>query len=281
LLIPDFGNPFFSEFAAGVDQMLDAADLALFLADSNDSIEKQERFVTRMREHGADGVILCPAVGTTVEMMTRFKHWGFPLVQALRHASEEGDYAGADYEIGVDRAVEHLVRLGHKRIAFVGGEHAHSAHRDRRRGFIASMRRHGLATDLMIKAPLTRQAGIDGVRRLLDHDVPPTAAICFNDVVALGMILGLSDRGLEAGRHFAVIGFDDISEASLSRPPLTTVATMPHEIGQDAARLLLRRIADPHRPPEHVILSTRLVVRGSCGAKQRSEIAPAELLLGT
>jgi LacI family transcriptional regulator len=92
-------------------------------------------------------------------------------------------------------------------------------------------------------------------------------------MIAFGMLLGLSDRGLEAGIDLAVVGFDDVAESSLSRPPLTTVATLPNQIGQDAARLLLRRIANPHGPPERVILPTRLVVRASCGALRSQRVA--------
>jgi LacI family transcriptional regulator len=266
LLIPGLSNPFFAEMAAGVDQILDEAGLALFLADSNESVAKQERVILRMREHGADGILICPAVGTPKDLISRLNAWKFPIVQTLRHVSPQGDYASADYEIGMDRATEHLIRLGHRRIAFVGGEHMHSAYRERRDGFVACMRRHGLSPELIIKTPLTRQAGIDVLPQLLEQDEPATAAICFNDVVAFGLLLGLADRGLRAGVDLAVVGFDDLVEASLSRPPLTTVATMPNQIGQDAARLLLRRIANPHGPPERVILPTRLVVRESCGA---------------
>jgi LacI family transcriptional regulator len=273
LLIPGLSNPFFAELAAGVDGILDGAGLALFLADSNESVAKQERVILRMREHGADGIIICPAVGTTKDLISRLDAWRFPVVQALRHVSMQGDYASADYDIGMDRATEHLIRLGHQRIAFVGGEHMHSAYRERRDGFVAGMRRHGLSPDLIFKAPLSRQAGIEAVPRLLEQEEPATAAICFNDVVAFGMLLGLSDRGLKAGVDLAVVGFDDLVEAELSRPPLTTIATMPNQIGQDAARLLLRRIANPDGPPERVILPARLVVRESCGALRSQRVA--------
>lgn len=273
LLIPGLSNPFFAELAAGVDQILDEAGLALFLADSNESVAKQERVILRMREHGADGIIVCPAIGTTEDLISHLHAWKFPFVQALRHVSPQGDYASADYEIGMDRATEHLIRLGHRRIALVGGEHIHSAYRERRDGFANCMRRHGLPPDLILKTPLTRQAGVDVVTTVLERDEPATAVICFNDMIAFGMLLGLSDRGLEAGVDLAVVGFDDVAESSLSRPPLTTVATLPNQIGQDAARLLLRRIANPHGPPERVILPTRLVVRASCGALRSQRVA--------
>jgi LacI family transcriptional regulator len=269
LLVCEINNPFFAELTAGVDRVLDAAGIAPFLANTNESVERQDRFLLRMREQNVDGLIVCPATGSTPELLERMRRWGMPCIQALRHVSaRDGDYAGSDYELGMEMVTEHLIRLGHKRIAFVGGNRTHSALTARRVGFAAAMRRHGLSPDIVLKVPLTRRAGAEAVGDLLGRTDPPTAAVCFNDVVAFGVMLGLSDRGLLAGRDFAVTGFDDVPEAPLSRPALTTVATQPFQIGEEAARLLLRRLDDPTGPPERVILPTRLIVRESCGATQ-------------
>jgi LacI family transcriptional regulator len=267
LLVCEITNPFFAELTAGVDHVLDAVGLAPFLANTNESVEKQDRFLQRMREQNVDGVIICPATGSTAELIGRMRQWSLPCVQALRHVSaRDGDYAGSDYELGMEQVTEHLIRLGHKRIALIGGERMHSALTSRRAGFLAAMRRHDLEPDLMIRTPLTRRAGAEAISELLARPDAPTAAVCFNDIVAFGVMLGLSDRGLLAGRDFAVAGFDDLPEAALSRPALTTVATHPFQVGEEAARLLLRRIADPLGTPERVILPTRLIVRESCGA---------------
>ncbi|HEY0837069.1 MAG TPA: LacI family DNA-binding transcriptional regulator [Azospirillum sp.] len=270
LLVCEINNPFFAELTAGVDDVLDAAGWVAFLANTAESPERQDRFLQRMREHNVDGVILCPAAGSQPEILDRLRAWRLPCVQALRFVSaREGDYAGVDYEFGMEMVAEHLIRLGHGRIAFVGGNLAHSATRARRAGFAAAMRRHGLSPDLVVRCPLDRRAGAEAIGALLDRVDPPTAVVCFNDVVAFGVLLGLEARGLKAGRDIAVTGFDDVPEAGLSRPALTTVATSPRQIGQEAARLLLRRIADPQGAPERVILPTRLVVRESCGAMTR------------
>jgi len=267
LVVCEITNPFFAELTAGVDNVLDAAGIAPFLANTNEMVERQDRFLLRMREQNVDGVIICPAAGSTSELLERMRQWDMPCVQALRHVSaREGDYAGSDYELGMEQITEHLIRLGHKRIAFIGGDRAHSALTSRRAGFTAAMRRYDLLTDLILKTPLTRRAGADAVGDLLARRDPPTAAVCFNDIVAFGVMLGLSDRGRLAGRDFAVAGFDDVPEAALSRPGLTTVATQPFQIGEEAARLLLRRIEDRNGPPERVILPTRLIVRETCGA---------------
>ncbi|HYG90276.1 MAG TPA: LacI family DNA-binding transcriptional regulator [Azospirillum sp.] len=273
LLVCEINNPFYGELTAGVDDVLDAEGWVAFLANTNESLERQDRFLQRMREQNVDGVILCPAAGTQPEVLDRLHQWQLPCVQALRFLSaRDGDYAGVDYQFGMELITEHLIRLGHTRIAFIGSNLAHSATQARRTGFTAAMRRHGLSPDLVLRCPLNRRAGAEVIGALLERPDPPTAAMCHNDVVAFGVMLGLEARGLKAGRDVAVTGFDDVPEASLSRPALTTVATSPRQIGHEAARLLLRRIADPQGSPERVILPTRLVVRESCGAmNQRSK----------
>ena len=271
LLVCELNNPFYAELTAGVDDVLDTEGFVAFIANTAEQPERQDRFLQRMREHNVDGVILCPAAGTTAELLDRLDRWRLPCVQALRFVSDgfvrDGgrDYAGVDYQAGMETVTEHLISLGHRRIAFVGGTLDHSAYAARHAGFTAAMLRHGLADDLVLRCPLTRRSGAEMADDLLNRPQAPTAALCYNDVVALGLMLGLEARGLRAGRDLAVTGFDDVPEAALSRPALTTVATSARQIGQEAARLLLRRIADPQGPPERIILPSRLVVRDSCG----------------
>ncbi|HEY8613068.1 MAG TPA: LacI family DNA-binding transcriptional regulator [Roseomonas sp.] len=271
LVVTDITNPFFGEMAVGVDNAMDPAGYVSFLVSTGEDLERQERFLRRMREQGVDGVVLCPAAGTPPELIRRLRDWQLPCVQALRHvstsAAETGDdHAAADNRFGLEQVVEHLIRLGHRRIAYIGGDLSHSVSRARRSGFTAAMRRHGLDTGLMLKAPVSRRAGAEAIGALLDGPAPPTAVVCFNDVVAFGAMLGLERRGLRAGRDIAVTGVDDLPEAALREPGLTTVSTLPRLVGEEAGRLLLRRIAEPDRPPEQVILPARLVVRASCGA---------------
>src|SRR5215212_2191634 len=104
------------------------------------------------------------------------------------------------------------------------------------------------------------------ISALLECSDPPTAVLCYNDIVAFGVLLGLQQSGRIPGRDVAVVGFDDIAEAALSQPALTTVAISPRQIGEEAARLLLERVAAPNASARQVILHPRLVVRESCGA---------------
>ena len=113
----------------------------------------------------------------------------------------------------------------------------------------------------------TREGGAAAVSQLFQgKSNAPTAVLCHNDLCALGVMLGLSDLGLMPGRDVAVIGFDNIPESAMHRPALTTVAIGARQIGEEAARLLLRRIKAPEGPPESIILPPKLVIRASCGA---------------
>jgi LacI family transcriptional regulator len=186
------------------------------------------------------------------------------------------DYVGADNVGGAQLAVEHLIEHGHRRIGFVGGPANASARHDRLRGYRHALERHDLTVDEALErtSPTTQQGGNRAMRALLEQKDPPTAVLCYNDVVAFGATLAIQAFGRQVGHDVAVIGFDDISEAALWQPPLTTIGVAPRRIGEEAARLLLDRVAQPERPPRQIILSPQLVVRQSCGAHGTEEQRP-------
>jgi LacI family transcriptional regulator len=262
LVVCEITNPFYAEMVAGIDTVMDRNGWIAFLANSSESPERQARFIQRIREQNVDGIILTAAEGTEPEIVSRLKAWRLPCVQALRRIGEEnGDYVGPDYRMGVSLAVEHLIGLGHKRIAFIGGARRTSALRERLAGFRNAMKRHGLGAETVIACPATREQGAKVIREALSLPDPPTAAVCYNDIIAFGVILGLLESGRQPGVDFNLVGFDNIAEAALSRPALTTIAVEPRQIGQEVAELVLRRIADPGGRPEQVILPPRLIIR--------------------
>ena len=267
LVICEISNPFFAEFTAGIDAVLDHAGLVSFLGNTAESPARQDRFIDRMQEHNAEGLILVPADATSSRLVQRLGVWGAPCVQALRYLTgRDEDYVGADYRLGMAMATEHLIGLGHRRIAFIGGTKRTSATAERHAGYRSALNRYGMNDDLIVYCPPVLSAGPPAISELLKRADPPTAAVCFNDLTAFGVMLGLSELGIRPGLEFGVVGFDDIADAASWRPALTTVATKPHQIGEDAANLLLHRIATPQGGPERVILPPRLVVRDSCGA---------------
>ncbi len=267
VLIADLSNPFFAVMAAGVDQALSDADWAVFLTHTGESLSVQERTLRRMREHGVDGVIVCPAANSDATLIQQLEKWDLPFVQASRFVSlDAADCVTTDYERGMQDATRHLIALGHRRIALVGGDRSHSATLARQAGFTRAMEEAGLSPDLIVQQPPTRHTGAAAAETLLSLPNAPTAAVCYNDFVAHGLQTALLDRGMRPGHDFGVVGFDDMDEAAFCRPALTTVKTRPHEIGERAVHMLLARMEDPGRALEQVIFPAEMVVRDSCGA---------------
>jgi LacI family transcriptional regulator, galactose operon repressor len=274
LIVTGLGNPFFAQMTVGSEAEVGEANYALLLSTTADRADRQSRMLEAMQAYGVDGILLCPAKGTAPETVARLRRWRLPFVLVTRYLDGvDADYVGADNVLGAALAVDHLVAGGHRRIALVGGPADSSARRDRRRGYRVALARHGLTADdtLSIASPVTRDGGHRAMLALLQHHDPPTAALCYNDVVALGAMLALQAAGLAPGQDMAVVGFDDIEEASLWRPALTTVSIPPGQIGARAAALLLERIADPDGAPRQVILAPTLVVRDSSGPLRAGE----------
>ena len=267
LVICEITNPFYAALAAGVDDALDQAGWVAFVANTSESPERQSRFIARMREHRVDGILLAPAEGTSPSSINELGRQGLPVVQMLRRVGQRnGDYVSADFRLGMALAAEHLIRLGHRRIAFIGGGRRVTPARDRAEAFREILPRFGLPVGPIVKCMPTREGGASAIEELFrTKAAAPTAVLCHNDLCALGAMLGLVDRGLVPGRDVAVIGFDNIPEAAMHRPALTTVAIGAREIGEEAARLLLRRIKSPEASSESIVLPPKLIIRSSCG----------------
>jgi LacI family transcriptional regulator len=129
------------------------------------------------------------------------------------------------------------------------------------------MMENGIAAvpEWIIDIPPTREGGREGIRQVLAMPLRPTAAVCYNDIVAFGTLGELGEHGLVVGRDFAITGFDGVAATAHSNPPLTTIDVRPGEQGAVAADMLLKRLADPAAPPRRHILEPRLVVRQSSG----------------
>lgn len=268
LVINDLTNPFFAEMTVGLEAALQTAGLIPFLANTGESPTRQALVMRAMREHGAVGYVVCPAIGTDPADLDEVRAWGLPVTTVMRRLP--GNWLSSvtpDNVGGARRATEHLLRLGHRRIAFLGGRAGMVVQEERRAGWETALRQAGLPIDpaLAVESTPNRAGGGLALQRVLSLPEPPTAALCFNDVVAIGVIYALDGRGLTAGRDFAVVGFDDIADARLIHPPLTTVAVESHRLGEHAAAILLEQLAGTAAGPQHVTGDARLIVRSSCG----------------
>jgi LacI family transcriptional regulator len=163
-------------------------------------------------------------------------------------------------------ATEFLLQRGHRRIAFIGGLPTSQTRKERFEGFRTALQKGGipLTDSFDIPCETSIKGGYESIQQVLKAEPRPTAAVCYNDVVAFGVILGLWASRIAPGKEFPVIGFDNITDSALWSPPLTTLSVPPGLVGQEAVKLLLRRIDSPDAPPEKIILSPTLVVRDSC-----------------
>lgn len=268
MIVPDVTNPYFAEMIVAIEDCLGGAKQVALLGNTSENFSRQDRLLEMMQEYRAGGLLLCPTQGTSVETINRLKLWRLPFVLFTRYLPEvETDYVGADNLTGMELITEHLIGLGHKHIAFIGGRVDSSARRDRLQGYRNALAGYGLAEEPMLQARglNSREVGYNAIQNLLKQTNRPTAVVCYNDIVAFGALLGAQSLGLEPGKDIAITGFDDIAEAALWRPTLTTIAVGPRRIGEAAAALLLERIANPDQPPRQVIVPPKLVVRESSG----------------
>lgn len=266
VVFPNLTNPFFAVMLAGIESVLETAGLAVFLANSYENADKQDGFVTRMREHSVDGLIVCPAPGTQRRFVDDAGKWGIPLVQTLRMVPDTvTDYAGMDQRDGMREAVDCLFDFGHRRIGYVASNVFHSAHTERLSNFRAAMAARGLEPLFVTELESTHQAARIAATDIIHRRERPTALICHNDVLGLGLHRGLCDLGVMPGRDVSLVGFDNVAEADLVRPGLASVATEPFKVGENAARLLLRRLETPGAEIRSLVEPTYFVQRGSCG----------------
>lgn len=272
LVINDLSNPFFAEFAAGVDEALAAAGYVTLLGSTGESAERQQAVLASLMEHDPAGVILSPAEGSDALRVRRAVGAHAPVLVFNRELANSGwDHLGLDNRDGARQATEHLLALGHTRIAFFGGHAGSSSCRQRREGYAAALAAAGLATQpqWLVETAPTRLEAAGQTGALFARDPAPTAAVCYNDAVALGLMLGLLARGRRPGVDFAVTGFDDIPEAALSVPPLTTLAADPRARGRQAAALVLARLDQREAPAMQTIVPVHLRVRASTCAPDR------------
>jgi LacI family transcriptional regulator len=210
---------------------------------------------------------------------------GFPFVAFGRTEGEvDFAYVDEDSQYGMQLLAEHLVGLGHRRIALISAPTDLMLTQYRVQGLAQGLERAGIHLDdrLVRVGDLTQRGGYTQARLLLDLPEPPTAIVACNDLMAFGAMSAAQERGLEVGRDIAITGFDDIPMAEYSHPPLTTLHQPVYEIGEKVCKMLIHRILGETLEEDHIILRPRLVIRESSGGagEQGSRGAAAESAAG-
>lgn len=273
VVIPDILNAVFPPILLGVEQTLREAGYGIAIASEGKGRTARAEALDGLLARQVDGIITATAHlddPTVLEIVRR----GVPVVMVNRRDRRSRvPSVVTDDERGIAQAVEHLIGLGHKRIAHVAGPQDLSTGVTRLRGFTGTLASHGIEIPASFVRAATgygREAGAEAAAPLLAQRPPPTAIVAANDLLALGCYDALRAAGLRCPDDVSVTGYNDMPLVDLVAPPLTTVRIQHHEMGAEAARLLLRRLADSAVPDVDVVLRAELVVRGSTAPPRKA-----------
>ncbi len=265
LVINDLRNPFFTEFATSVQMALSERGYATVVANTDEDPAVQAQVVSAMIEHGVSALVISPAYGDEDATFGPLIRAGIPAMQVLRKVdSRTGHFpfAAPDYPAGSRLATHHLLATGAKRIAFVGGVSGRAVTRERMSGYLAALAEVGMQP-LEIPGRASREFGREAAR-ILSQDHPQVdAAICFNDLVALGMLNSFAELGRKVGTSFRLVGFDDIEECAQAYPTLSSVSCNIALFGKTIASTILSWLEDGNAPASEVLTDVQLVIRAS------------------
>lgn len=265
--VPDISNPFFSLILQGIEDAAQREGYAVLLGDTQHDQKREEGYALMLMRKEADGLIFLghrlpkPAADLVRTLAPRQA----PVVNGCEFSPRLGvPSVHIDNATAAAEAMDHLYRLGHRRIGIVTGPLISPLSRDRLAGARARAKAEGAQRDfIVVHGDFSIESGATAAERLLDRRAPPTAVFCFNDEMAMGVIEVARRRRVPVPRALSVVGFDDIRYARHLDPPLTTIAQPMREIGEGTVRLLLDILSGRPSVAASVTLPHALIIRAS------------------
>ncbi|HKT03175.1 MAG TPA: LacI family DNA-binding transcriptional regulator [Rugosimonospora sp.] len=274
-IILDLANPFFAELNRGIEDRLAEAGCLVLACSTDLRASKEKQILSLLQEQAVRGIIIAPIAPDPAHLLEMSRR-GTPVV-LIDHPRGRLDLCAVavDHVLGGQLAVEHLLSLGHRRIAFLGGQLDPGPVVQRRDGVRQALAAAGhdpAETLLDIRVPIhpppLDEAADAAVRQILAATPRPTALVCLNDTAALGALRGLEAAGVRVPEEMSVMGYDDLIFAPRLAPPLTTINQPKYQLGHAAADLLLDE-ASPDHTHREVRFQPSLVVRASTGPAPR------------
>ena len=268
LLVPELDTSYVGEILRGIDEEIAADGYDLMLYTTHRRRTRESIFVNSITTGMTDGLLMILPVDPAA-YLTSIRRRDFPFVlidhEGLDH---EGPSVGATNRDGARHAIRYLLDLGHRRVGFITGNLDMDCAHERLAGYRETLAEHGIPADdrLIAEGNFHKPLAFQRTRELLALPDPPTAIFASNDVSAFGVMDAVRDLGLRVPDDVSIVGFDDIPDARLSTPALTTVRQPMREMGARATRMLLDRIAGKEPQPPRVELPTELIVRDTCRA---------------
>ncbi|MCX7711467.1 MAG: LacI family transcriptional regulator [Clostridia bacterium] len=266
LIIPDITNPFLSEVAQGMGDYASQNGYQVFLCNCNWDVQREKEHLSKLLSSRVDGIVIAP-VSDDISHILRHKE-EIPIVfAAYKPNAEKCSFVTTEDVRNVSLAMEYLVKLGHKKIAYIGGPESNSADIARFHGYRSILEKNAIAMEphYVIHDQYTISSGYRNTKQILENCDLPTAVLAGNDIVALGVIQAIEEFGLSVPGDISVIGFDDISYASLNKIQLTTIHQPKYKIGELSAKVLIDRIQNPEEKKDsYEILESKLIIRKTC-----------------
>lgn len=265
--VPDLSNPFFALILQGIEDAALREGYSVLVGDTQHDLDREEGYASMLKRREADGLIFLGhrLPKQAANLVRAANPRCAPVVNGCEFSPQLGvPSVHIDNAKAAAEAMDHLYRLGHRRIGVITGPLVSPLSRDRLRGVkICSQKHQAKRECFVVNGDFSIESGVVGAERLLGRKNPPTAIFCFNDEMAMGVIETAKRRGLRVPVDLSVVGFDDIRFARCMDPPLTTVAQPMRAIGEGTVRLLLDILRGRSTPPESVTLPHTLIVRSS------------------
>lgn len=280
VIVSNIDDPFWSEVMHGVDDVLHPNGYSFFVAATHRDKQREKEVVTMMVQRGVDGVILL-APQFSSDQANMLHSYGLPM--AIVNNEGAGQYQYLIYNddaYGINLITKHLIDLGHQQIAYLGNTLGGSTNNERVSGFQKTMQAAGLKVKedfIHLTKGGTPEGGFAGAQYLLSLPKVPTAIICYNDFMAVGVYRALAQSGYRVPEDMSVTGFDDITIAAYLIPPLTTLHQFKYDLGMGAAKMMLEILEKgPHttiEPPisKKVSLKGQLTLRKSTAPPRKQK----------
>lgn len=272
LVIPDITNPFFPQVARGVEEAAATADYNIFLCNTNWNADREEHYVNALMQKQIDGLIMTPS-SEELSYLSKLLSPGLETV-FISSFIPLNNFTSiiVDNVKGTEKAMDYLINKGHTNIAFVGAGEERFANQERLKGYKNSLRKHDIKIRdkniTSVKYSYDRRSGYNLMNQIIDSFSKknlPTAVICYNDLLALGIIQALQERNFKIPEDMAVIGFDDISFSSLPEVQLTTISQPKYEMGKIALETLVEKVktGTNKKFEKKIVLSPELKIRAT------------------
>ena len=266
LIISDSSFSFFPSVIKGIEDSAVRGGYALLLCNTNGDYRTEKEKIDLLIRKRVDGIILAASTFIHKDDVDYLKSLGTAFVYAIRAPmAGQVDCVANDNYLGSYMMIDYLIRTGSRNIHFINIGTVSTSANKRLDGYKKALEKHGVKYDerIIYKIDHTVEAGYAHMKKLLSHENEIKAVFCGCDIIAIGVMQAVMDMGYKIPGDIRVASYDDIELAQYLLVPLTTVSQPKYEIGQKSAELLIKRIEDPGRPPEAIILEPELHIRKS------------------